>query len=88
MSQNPNAPWTQTADKRFWAYYVEPETVPLPCVLCGRAPASGEPVLETLQGEAHLLCVACVNTANSGFLDLSMKAHDDGPSAGPEAPPW
>lgn len=71
-------PFTQTEDRRFWAYYVEAETQPLPCILCGRTPGKDEPVLETLKGEPKLLCSSCVTTANTGFFDLNLAAHPAG----------
>lgn len=86
---SPNAKWTKTQDGKFWTYFIEPQTEPAPCVLCGQPPAPDEKVLETMQGEPRLLCSRCVDTANSGFYDLDLLT-----SAGcillrsTEQPPW
>lgn len=66
---------TMTADKKFWAYWIEPDTGPLPCVLCGEPPRPDEPVLETLRGEPKLICSRCIDTANAGFYDLNIRTY-------------
>lgn len=60
-------------------FRVEPDTDPLPCIMCGRKPEPGEQVMSCNRGEPRELCAVCVSLAVIGFEDMDRS--DSGFSA-------
>lgn len=64
---------TTSPDRKYTAFVIERDCHPLPCVLCGQTPETGDKALEINTGYPRLLCSICVATAMIGFEDLDRQ---------------